>query len=357
MRNNFNDKTSIFVIFSIVLLIFSISPVLSLPWNSGYCGDLICNNGETQFSCPTDCGTPATECTPGETQSQSCGYTGSQTRTCLSNGYWSNWGNCVGGCNPNVWNSWSVCSESCDGGIQTRTNECGTTETQQCNTQACPPVCNPNAWSSWSVCSASCDGGIQTRTNDCGTTETQQCNTQACPLPNNPPVSNDAGFSTRQNNPVVTTMSATDADGDSLTYSIVSTPSNGVLSGSGNSRTYAPNLGWYGIDSYTFMAYDGTDYSNTATITINVEKRREDKKKKECVDNFYETGDLCKDKFYENMYFSQFNPKTVLIELDDLNENSKKEFAQKEIIKWLLTLLLLLIILLLILLAVKKSLS
>jgi hypothetical protein len=65
-------------------------------------------------------------------------------------------------------------------------------------------------------------------------------------------------------------MSATDVNGDSLTYTIVSNPSNGVLSGTSTTRTYTPNSNFSGIDSYTYLVNDGSANSNIATITIIV---------------------------------------------------------------------------------------
>jgi len=70
------------------------------------------------------------------------------------------------------------------------------------------------------------------------------------------------------------TLSATDANGDPLTYSIVAQPSHGTLSPStpgGPSRTYTPASGYVGPDSFTFKANDGKVDSNTATVTINVQ--------------------------------------------------------------------------------------
>ncbi len=66
-------------------------------------------------------------------------------------------------------------------------------------------------------------------------------------------------------------MTASDLDGDPLTYAIVTAPSHGTLSGSGGSRIYTPNAGFSGTDSFTFTAHDGTVDSNVARITITVQ--------------------------------------------------------------------------------------
>jgi len=67
------------------------------------------------------------------------------------------------------------------------------------------------------------------------------------------------------------TLSATDAQSNSLTYSIVSNPSNGSLgSVSGTSVTYTPNANWNGTDTFTYKANDGPADSNTATVTVTV---------------------------------------------------------------------------------------
>ncbi len=63
---------------------------------------------------------------------------------------------------------------------------------------------------------------------------------------------------------------ATDVNGDSLIYSVVTGPSHGQLTGSGASRTYQPNANYQGSDSFTFKANDGKADSNIATISISV---------------------------------------------------------------------------------------
>ena len=63
----------------------------------------------------------------------------------------------------------------------------------------------------------------------------------------------------------------TDADNDPLTAVLQTGVSNGNLSLSPNgSFIYMPNNGFSGVDSFTYVANDGTDNSNVATVTINV---------------------------------------------------------------------------------------
>lgn len=63
------------------------------------------------------------------------------------------------------------------------------------------------------------------------------------------------------------TLSATDVDGDALTYT-AATPGKGVASISGNTLTYTPRAGAWGTDSFVVTASDGK--GGTATQTINV---------------------------------------------------------------------------------------
>ena len=51
--------------------------------------------------------------------------------------------------------------------------------------------------------------------------------------------------------------SATDADGDTLTYSVSTGPSHGTLSGTAPYLTYTPAANYNGSDSFTFKANDG----------------------------------------------------------------------------------------------------
>ena len=90
---------------------------------------------------------------------------------------------------------------------------------------------------------------------------------------NSPPVANNQAVTVNKNTPTPITLTATDANNDPLTYSIVAQPSHGTIPPTGPcgaARTYTPATGYVGPDTFTFKANDGTVDSNTATVTINV---------------------------------------------------------------------------------------
>ena len=88
---------------------------------------------------------------------------------------------------------------------------------------------------------------------------------------NDAPVANDASVSATEETPVVITLAGTDIDGNTLTYSIIDSPVNGILSEvSENQVTYTPSSNYTGPDSFTYKANDGTADSNSATVSITV---------------------------------------------------------------------------------------
>ncbi len=66
------------------------------------------------------------------------------------------------------------------------------------------------------------------------------------------------------------TLSATDANNDTLTYSVVTQPTNGSVAITGAMATYTPNDHYNGSDSFTYKANDGAADSNTASATVTV---------------------------------------------------------------------------------------
>jgi sugar lactone lactonase YvrE len=81
------------------------------------------------------------------------------------------------------------------------------------------------------------------------------------------PVANNQSVTVGYNTAASITLSAT--GNGTLTYSVVTGPAHGTLSGTAPNLTYTPNSGYAGADSFTFKANNGTD-SNVATVSLTV---------------------------------------------------------------------------------------
>ena len=91
------------------------------------------------------------------------------------------------------------------------------------------------------------------------------------PLPSNdPPVADGQSVTVNEDTALPITLSASDPDGDSLTFNIASGPANGTLTGAAPNVTYTPNPDFHGTDSFRFKANDGLADSSSATIAISV---------------------------------------------------------------------------------------
>ncbi len=66
------------------------------------------------------------------------------------------------------------------------------------------------------------------------------------------------------------TLAANDPEGAALTYTIVTSPANGTLTGTGANRVYTSKAGFSGDDSFTFKVNDGSLDSSVATVAITV---------------------------------------------------------------------------------------
>ncbi len=87
---------------------------------------------------------------------------------------------------------------------------------------------------------------------------------------NDLPTAQGQSLSTNEDTALNITLSGADTDNDALTFVVKSTPTNGVLSGSGANLVYAPNSNYNGADTFTFVSNDGTGDSATATVNITV---------------------------------------------------------------------------------------
>lgn len=89
-------------------------------------------------------------------------------------------------------------------------------------------------------------------------------------LSNVAPIADNQNLSTPEDTDLSIVLSATDANGDSLSYSVVANPAHGTLSGIAPNLTYHPDTNYNGLDSFTFKANDGKLDGNVASIAITV---------------------------------------------------------------------------------------
>ena len=86
---------------------------------------------------------------------------------------------------------------------------------------------------------------------------------------NNPPTVDNLS-ATSDGEPITITLTGSDPEGDSITFSIVGQPSKGSVSLSGSTATYTPNPSASGSDSFTYKANDGEYDSNIGTVSITL---------------------------------------------------------------------------------------
>ncbi len=101
---------------------------------------------------------------------------------------------------------------------------------------------------------------------------------------NVPPTAAAKTLSAAYQTAAVVTLTSTDSDNCSETFSVVASPLHGSLGSITNQActgspgsyadsatiTYTPTAGYSGADSFTYKVNDGTDNSNTATVSITV---------------------------------------------------------------------------------------
>jgi len=88
---------------------------------------------------------------------------------------------------------------------------------------------------------------------------------------NTPPEVKDMNLTILKDTSINFELNVTDDDGDTIvSFPINTSPSHGILSGSDTNITYTPDANYTGIDTFTYKAYDGIDYSNEATVTITI---------------------------------------------------------------------------------------
>jgi RHS repeat-associated protein len=92
---------------------------------------------------------------------------------------------------------------------------------------------------------------------------------------NDKPVAQDGSVTTAEDTAVNLVLGGSDQENSPLTFTIVSGPEHGGLSGSGSNRTYTPNANFNQTDTFTFQVSDGGLVSDVATFTIAVVPRND----------------------------------------------------------------------------------
>lgn len=88
---------------------------------------------------------------------------------------------------------------------------------------------------------------------------------------NDAPVAADVALTTDEDQPLSGQVTATDVDNASLTYSLVSGPTRGVVTlNPDGTYTYTPQPNYSGVDSFIFRASDGSAQSNDALVNIRI---------------------------------------------------------------------------------------
>jgi hypothetical protein len=87
---------------------------------------------------------------------------------------------------------------------------------------------------------------------------------------NLPPTANSQNVGTSAGQPVSIQLSGQDPEGMPLEFTIIATPTNGVLSGTLPTMVYSPAAGFTGLDGFSFVVADGKSQSAPAKVSINV---------------------------------------------------------------------------------------
>ena len=87
---------------------------------------------------------------------------------------------------------------------------------------------------------------------------------------NTPPVATTSSGKAFSDVTTNITLKAVDQDGDNLTYTLITSPSNGTASITDGVLIYTSNSGFTGSDTITYKVNDGLSDSNEAQLQINV---------------------------------------------------------------------------------------
>ena len=87
---------------------------------------------------------------------------------------------------------------------------------------------------------------------------------------NDVPTADSQSVTTDEDTPLGVTLSGSDVEGSSLTFTVISDPAHGTLSGTAPDLTYTPDADFNGADSFTFKVNDGELDSDAVTVEVTV---------------------------------------------------------------------------------------
>jgi len=89
------------------------------------------------------------------------------------------------------------------------------------------------------------------------------------------PVAEDAMFTTQADIAFTEMLSASDANGDALTYTLATDGENGTTTVTADGDfTYTPNAQFTGSDSFVFSVSDGVNDADMGEVTITIEAQQ-----------------------------------------------------------------------------------
>jgi len=92
-------------------------------------------------------------------------------------------------------------------------------------------------------------------------------------LPNHAPVAHDQKLVFLAGQKSQVPLNIEDADGDHLRIAILKGPRHGLVSGTGTNYFLVPKPGFVGADRFTYRVWDGTVYSDVATVTLSIQSQ------------------------------------------------------------------------------------
>jgi hypothetical protein len=103
-----------------------------------------------------------------------------------------------------------------------------------------------------------------------GNTASQSFTYNVIGSPDQPPVADPQSVSTDEDSSAAIMLTGMDPNHDPISFTIVSTPTHGILGGVAPSLIYTPTINFNGNDSFSFLVSDCKESSDPAVVDINV---------------------------------------------------------------------------------------